>query len=345
MAFKQGGLRQGLHRSLRGAGAPMPFVGRNLGYAGPLFRQGHTVTINDYAKVYRGKPVVDFKMGDPPKGGDVAYRLMQEYDSKESQAELLADFFAKVDPKTIEVLILGAWSEASSESPDGFIDGLIERKDDLSRLKALFVGDMTYEDCEISWIIQTSYNKLLAAFPGLESLRLRGSTDLKLAPFTHDNLEELAIECGGLPSHVVDAIAGSTLPALQHLELWLGTDDYGFDGNLGTYQRLLAAIAPERLHYLGLRDSMITDELAGWLAGEPWLGSLQTLDLSLGTIGDAGARALLESPNLGGLERIDLSHHYISEELQKQLRALPCTVVLDDPEEEDEGDRYVAVAE
>jgi hypothetical protein len=204
---------------------------------------------------------------------------------------------------------------------------------------------MTYEDCEISWIIQTSYNKLLAAFPGLESLRLRGSTDLKLAPFTHDNLEELAIECGGLPSHVVDAIAGSTLPALQHLELWLGTDDYGFDGNLGTYQRLLAAIAPERLHYLGLRDSMITDELAGWLAGEPWLGSLQTLDLSLGTIGDAGARALLESPNLGGLERIDLSHHYISEELQKQLRALPCTVVLDDPEEEDEGDRYVAVAE
>ena len=30
---------------------------------------------------------------------------------------------------------------------------------------------------------------------------------------------------------------------------------------------------------------------------------------------------------------------------QQKLQALPCTVVLDDPEEEDDGDRYVAVSE
>ena len=303
------------------------------------------MTISEYAKVYRGKRVVDFKMGDSPTAGDIAYRLAQEYDSSESQSELLEDFFSKVGPESIETLIVGPWSEASSDSPQGFIDGLIERRAQLGGLKALFVGDMTYEDCEISWIIQSSYNELLAAFPGLESLRLRGATDLKLQPFVHANLQELAIECGGLPSQLVEAIAASTLPALRHLELWLGDDGYGFDGDVDTYRRLLAAIGPERLRHLGLRNAMISDDLAQWLAAEPWLGSLHTLDLSLGTIGDIGARALLASPNLGGIERIDLSHHYISAEVQQQLRSLPCAVILDDPEQEDDGDRYVAVAE
>ena len=303
------------------------------------------MTIGEYTQIYRGKKVVNFKMGDAPTPGDVAYRLTQEYDSEESQSELLEDFLNRVDPQSIEVLLIGPWSEAQETSPQEFLDGLIARRADLGGLKALFVGDMTFEDCEISWIIQASYNSLLAAFPNLESLRVRGSTQLELAPFEHANLQELAIECGGLPSSIVDAIAGSTLPALRQLELWLGADDYGFDGDVGVYQRLLSALGPQRLRYLGLRDSIISDDLAVWLAGEKWLGSLQTLDLSLGTIGDIGAQALCESAHLGGLERIDLSHHYISDAWQKKLRALPCTVVLDDPEKGGDDDRYVAVAE
>ena len=114
---------------------------------------------------------------------------------------------------------------------------------------------------------------------------------------------------------------------------------------MAVYQRLLSAIGPERLQYLGLRNAMISDELEVWLAGEPWLGTLQTLDLSLGTIGDVGAQAFCFCFFFGSLQRIDLSHHYISAAWQQKLQALPCTVVLDDPEEEDDGDRYVAVSE
>ncbi|MGO4780159.1 hypothetical protein AB4084_32275, partial [Lysobacter sp. 2RAB21] len=120
-----------------------------------------------------------------------------------------------VDPSQLEALIIGAWSEAQEEGPGGYLDGLIERRAQLPALKAWFIGDMTFEDCEISWIIQTSYNPLLAAFPNLQSLRVRGSTNLELQAFRHDSLEELAIECGGLPSNIVDAIAASTLPALN----------------------------------------------------------------------------------------------------------------------------------
>ncbi|MCS3810341.1 STM4015 family protein [Xanthomonas sp. 4461] len=303
------------------------------------------MTIGEYSEFYRGKRVVDFSVGQPASGGDVVYRLRQEYEGEGSQAELLDSLLAQVDPASIQALIIGPWRESYEEGPSGYLQRLIERRDELTALRALFVGDMVCEDCEVSWIIQTDYTPLLAAFPALQSLRVRGSSKLVLTPFTHTQLQELAIECGGLPSAIVQAIADSTLPALQHLELWLGVEDYGYDGDLGTYQRLLAAIGPERLRYLGLRNAANTDELATWLATQPWLGSLDTLDLSLGTIGDAGARALVESTQLGQLQRIDLSHHYISADWQARLATLPVTVILEDPEEEEEDERYVAVSE
>lgn len=307
------------------------------------------MTVNDTQVQYHGKSVVEFRMGDtiadPASVRTTVYRLAQDYDSAESQRELLDAFLGQVETSAIDALIIGAWSEAHDESPQGYLDGLIERRAELSALRALFVGDMTYEDCEISWIIQTSYNPLLTAFPQLRSLRIRGSSGLKLVPFAHEALEELAIECGGLPSGIVNAIAASKLPALRRLELWLGDDNYGFDGGVGTYAKLLDAIDASRLESLGLRDSQISDALASHLAAQPWLGKLKLLDLSMGTIGDAGAQALCESPHLAGLGTLDLSHHYIGADWQAKLRALPCKVVLDDPQDEDDGERYVAVAE
>ena len=307
------------------------------------------MTVNDTQDRYSGKPVAEFRMGDtiadPASVRASVYRLAQDYDSSESQRELLDAFLRQVDVAAIDALIIGAWSEAHDESPQGYLDGLIERRAELPALRSLFIGDMTYEDCEISWIIQADYNPLLAAFPQLRSLRIRGSSGLKLVPFAHESLEELAIECGGLPSGIANAIAASKLPALRKLELWLGDDDYGFDGDVGTYAKLLDAIDASRLESLGLRDSQISDALAAHLAAQPWLGKLKLLDLSMGTIGDAGAQALCESPHLAGLGTLDLSHHYIGADWQAKLRALPCKVVLDDPQDEDDGERYVAVAE
>jgi hypothetical protein len=307
------------------------------------------MTVNQTLERFFGKPVVGFRMGDTIADRQSvrthAYRLAQEYESEESQRELLDAFLAQVDTTAIEALVIGAWSEAHDTSPQDYLDALIERRADLPALRALFVGDMTFEECEVSWIIQGDYNALLAAFPDLQVLRIRGSTDLTLAPFVHAALQELAIECGGLPEGIVDAIAGSTLPALKRLELWLGDDNYGFDGDVETYARLLDAIDASRLDSLGLRNAQISDALAQHLADCEWLGRLGTLDLSMGTIGDLGAQALCESPYIAGLQALDLSHHYIGEAWQAKLKALPCRVVLDDPQDEDDGDRYVAVAE
>jgi hypothetical protein len=302
------------------------------------------MTVADYAEKFYGLPIVDYRHGDKVTRRDCVFRLSQEtYDAEESQRDVLDSFLAQVDPARLEALVIGPWSEASSEGPDGYFEALIEHR--LPALKALFVGDMTYEDCEMSWIIQTDYAPLLAAYPNLEVLRIRGTNELKLPRLSLPNLRELAIESGGLPSAIVRTIGDSTLPALKKLELWLGDEGYGFDGDLSTYKDLLAKLQPQRLEYLGLRNAEISDQLAGYLAQQSWVGSLHTLDLSMGTLGDDGAKALLASQFVRRLKVLDVRHHYISARVIEQLEALPLTLEIDAAEEADDGDRYVQVSE
>ncbi|WKB51845.1 STM4015 family protein [Eleftheria terrae] len=308
------------------------------------------MSISERTETFFGRTVHDWRPGQPlPEGRDLVWRLSLDYDAGTTMAELLDGFLAAVDPSGVEALVIGAWEEAYETSPNDALRLLSERAAELPALKALFVGDMTYEECEVSWIIQGDYTALLAAFPQLQVLRIRGTNSLTLPAFSHPALRQLVIEGGGLPASIADALSRSSLPALEHLELWLGTSEYGFEGDAELYRRVLAQLRTPQLRYLGLRDSEIADELAQWLAGEAWIEQLHTLDLSLGTIGDAGAQALCASPHVRRLARLDLSHHYISAAWQANLQALGPEVVLDDEQTADEYDgqayRYVAVGE
>lgn len=305
------------------------------------------MTINDNLESFFGKPVQDYTPGEPVEDlANCVYRLGVDYDDEQQLVDILDEFLDAIDPQQLDALIIGMWEEAHSDSVQPVLDRLVERSKELPSLRALFVGDMTYEQCEISWIIQGAYNGLLTAFPQLETLRIRGANGLELEPFKHTGLRELVIECGGLPSEIVQSLERSHLPALERLELWLGDEGYGFDGDVDTYIALLEALDASRLIYLGLRNAPIADELACYIAEQAWLGELEELDLSMGTLGDEGALALLDSPYLSSLTRLNLSHHYISDEVAARLAALPLEVDLSDPQEEDDEDeRYVAVAE
>ncbi len=308
------------------------------------------MTISDSTTTFHNKKVVQY---DPDSAfdpsPDVVYRLALDYDDERKMPELIDSFLARADKATLEALVIGMWGEPYEAGADAVIAALASRAPELPALRALFVGDMTYEECEISWIVQGNYKPLLDAFPQLEELRIRGGNELTLEPFAHQHLRKFTIESGGLDQKIALALAASSMPNLEHLELWLGADDYGFSGDVALYRKVLAQLATPGLRYLGLRDAEIADDLAAWLASEPLLASVTTLDLSLGTIGDAGAEALLQGTQLGNLARLDLSHHYISPANQQKLKALPFEVVLDDPQEEDqydgEGHRYVAVGE
>lgn len=304
------------------------------------------MTISERTEKFFGRTVRDYQGGDVAADAGIVHRLTLDYDDERSMVELLEEFLSKADKPRLEALIIGMWSEPHDTGPNDALEALVKHAAELPALKALFVGDMTYEECEISWIIQGNYQGVLNAFPQLELLRIRGSTSLELPAFSHANLKQLVIECGGLPQEITEALAQSTLPALEHLELWLGTDEYGFSGDVDLYRRAIDKLRTPTLRYLGLRDAEIADQLAPWLAGEAWVASLATLDLSLGTLGDEGAGAMLAQPeHLAKLPRLDLSHHYISEDLQAKLREAIPGVVLDDPQEPDDDYRYVAVGE
>ncbi len=135
------------------------------------------------------------------------------------------------------------WSEPGPNQPKVGIrrrlfSNCVRKPPSLPNLKALYFGEMTYEECEISWINQSGVSPLLRAFPLLEIFRVRGGTELSFSQVSHGNLRHLAIETGGLPSSVLREVFLCDFPNLEHLELLLGEEGYGFDGSAEDLQPL-----------------------------------------------------------------------------------------------------------
>ncbi|MDV5149470.1 STM4015 family protein [Streptomyces sp. SBC-4] len=323
------------------------------------------MTIGKYQQDFHGLPVFDFPSAGAdgtastplPDAAAVAWRISAPtYSEPEDELwePLFERFLKTVDPTQVRALVVGGWDEAYEESSAPVVAALIAARDRLTGLRAVFLADMTGEDCEISWIVQSDVTPLLAAYPALREFGVRGGSELEFPPIRHEGLETLVVETGGLPAEVVRGIAGSELPALENLELWLGTDNYGGDSTTEDLAPLLAGTAFPALRSLGLCNSVIQDEVAAAVAGAPVVARIERLDLSKGVLTDEGAAALLDGQPLTHLTRLDLSHHFLSEAMSDRVRAalVPhgVTVVLDDAQEpEDYGDgsvyRYVAVAE
>lgn len=312
-------------------------------------RDGEFTTLSNFL----GQRVSDYRGGKGAAGKSV-FRIRVSYDEEGEEGEpdynqRLSDFLGCPAAAKATGLILGSYDLEGGSSGDFGVPQVINAAGSLPNLAALFIGDIVQEECEVSWIQHGDYTRLLAAFPRLEMLRIRGSAGLKIGPAKHARLRALAIETGGLSKDVVSQVLRSDFPALEHLELWLGTPDYEGDCRVNDLQPLLAGKVFPKLTYLGLRNCEIIDELAAVIASSPIVDRLATLDLSLGNMGDEGAKALLQLAAKTQLRRLDLHHHYISKPLQKQLKQLPFPVDLSDSktaEEDDDIDgRFISVSE
>jgi hypothetical protein len=209
------------------------------------------------------------------------------------------------------------------------------------------VGDITYEEAEISWIQQSNVAPLLAAFPQLEELKVKGGMDLSFSGVDrHDALRKLTVESGGLPSSVPAAIGRMQLPALEELELWLGSDEYGWDGDASDLAGILSGAGLPALKRLGLMDSVIQDDVAKAAADAAIIDQLEELDLSMGTLSDEGAAALLASSKIAGLDSLVLRHHYMTDAVMARFDNFGPTVDTGDQQDDDDPDyRYVEVSE
>lgn len=307
------------------------------------------MTINENITQFAGLPVVTFDPATPPAdpAAKIAWRLHVGYEQPaDAFAQLFATWLDTVDPASVPAVVVGDWGDAwDREFP---VHLLVDAAPRLTNLRAVFVGEMTFDECEISWILQPDLTPLLVAYPALEVLRVRGAMSLKLQAIQHTGLRELAIESGGLPAHLTRAIAASDLPNCAHLELWLGTGNYGRDTTVDDLAPILDGTTLPSLRTLGLRNAEIADEVAAALATAAVVAQLETLDLSLGTLGDDGAAALLDGQPLTHLRRLDLHRHYLSDDMMTRLPAALPGVGVDvtDQQTEDEHmGRYVAVGE
>ncbi|MCP3922436.1 MAG: hypothetical protein GY714_07620 [Desulfobacterales bacterium] len=276
-----------------------------------------------------------------------AYKIMVDYDDEENGLTIAGKFKDLMnDPQIsdMQALVIGSWEEAFDMSPDDLFTSIIENSDKLQNLKALFIGEMTFEECEMSWINQGNYTEILNSFKGLEVLRVRGANGLKLGSVNHRSLKTLIIESGGLDSEVIMDLIKSNLPSLKHLELWLGVEDYGFNGDLKTLKPLFDNPFPN-ITYLGIKNSEIVDNVASYLANHAILEKIDTLDLSLGTMTDVGGEALLSGSKVNSLKKLDLHHHFMSAGMMKKLTGLSIDVDITNKNEDEDDWRYVYVSE
>jgi hypothetical protein len=312
------------------------------------------MTIGTHLAEFNGLPVFEYSAGRKivaPETSALRIGLSwDKFDEGQKFVDLFASFLTDPNASAVHSLIIGDWGGAGQgEDSSPVVEALVSARDKLPKMRALFLGEMVTEESEISWIIQSDISPLFEAFPNLEILYVRGGNGLRLGKPRHDRLCKLVIETGGMSADIVRDVTSASLPKLQHLELWLGDDGYGNAVRTDDIRSLLEKGPCGQLHYLGLRDDCRADETAKLLSQLQIPRTLRILDLSLGTLGDDGANALLASPWLPQLHQLVIHHHYVSPHVVSQLRSFVSMVDDADVQKPDVWDgkphRYVAVGE
>ena len=315
--------------------------------------------VYQHLEEYAGLPVATFNEdtdvaetgegagGDAlPPAGEAAWFVGTSFDEEEF-GDVFARFLRTVDTAEVTALIIGYWGaeyDSGAADPVALLTGAAAS---FPRLRSLFLGDITGEESEISWIEHSDISPLFAAFPRLERFDVRGSQGLSLDPVKSDALKVLRFESGGLPAAVVRAVGASELPNLERLDLWLGEENYGGDATVADLAPFLGGERLPALRHLGLADSEIQDEIAAAVAGAPVVARLESLSLAMGVLTDRGAEALLSGQPLTHLRELDLHHHFLSDAMMARVKAaLPGVEVdLGDQMEPEDDWHYIAVSE
>lgn len=242
--------------------------------------------------------------------------------------------YKKLD--SLKHMIIANWPYPyENDGSQPVIDWIVAHNDIFANLETLHIGDMTYEECEISWIGQADYSALWQALPNLKHLIVQGSMDLVFGQIDSEALESIEIICGGLPGGVIDEITKAKAPNLKKVNLYLGDENYGFDGDLDAVKRFLAESDFPKLTYLGICniDYKFADEVAGFIGDCKYAPQVEILDMSKSVLTDKGGQALLDNLHkFPKLKLLDLEYHYLSDEMMDKFKKLPITVKIGDPQ-------------
>ncbi|MGC4119443.1 MAG: hypothetical protein QM765_33725 [Myxococcales bacterium] len=202
----------------------------------------------------------------------------------------------------------------------------------------------------LSWTSAGPLRPLARLYPRLRVLKVHaGGFDLADGP-EFPLLRELTLQTCGLTAANLEGLGATGWPSLEKLELWAGSRSYQVELATGDVLPLLRPEGFPKLKHLGLMNLEFTDELCGLLPQLPLMAQLESLDLSMGTMTDAGAQALLEqAPRLRHLGRLRVAENYLSPAAVAGLAALGVPLEAGEQREAEEFEgqlhRYAAVGE
>jgi uncharacterized protein (TIGR02996 family) len=303
----------------------------------------------EYRKTFDGKdmPTMTWRWGFI-QSLRVAF---DHYSNEELQIDLdevLATFLAHPSCRFLTEVVMGLNRQDPDQEYQGLLDALARRPP--PALRSLFVGDYEFsDDTEISWTNLGDFGKLWPKVPGLRKLILQGGS-FKLGTIALPELRHAEFRTGGLSGKSVASIVKASWPKLEHLDVWFGMEEYGAEGDLDDIKALLDGKGLPALRHLGLKNCSFADDVARVIGKSKILPQLETLDLSMGNMSDAGADALVSSKDaFAKLKGLDVSTNCISNAGVRRLKGLCRGLEAGDQREADEYDgevhRYVAVGE
>jgi len=202
---------------------------------------------------------------------------------------------------------------------------------------------------QISWHHTGKLDKMWKAVPNLRTLDIE-SGEFDVGKMVAPKLEKARFITGGLSGGCAKSIATAQMPAIKHLEIYYGTDEYGGTSTIKDVKPLLDRTDLPKLEYLGLKNAEFMNEIAKAMPTAKILKQLKTLDLSLGTMTDEGAVAMAAHADaFKHLEVLDLTRNFLTKKGITAVKNLAKKVITGGQEQADEDDGdpryYVSVAE
>src|ERR671921_643267 len=140
------------------------------------------MTVNQHLGTFHGLPV--FTLPEPPEVGTVAeelpdtagvaWRLDCYAGGEVPFADLWQSFLDRVPSKEVRALVVGPWWEDEYADLRPALERILADAGRFPALRALFLADVTGEECEISWLQLTDVTPVLETFPLLEEFGVRG---------------------------------------------------------------------------------------------------------------------------------------------------------------------------
>ncbi len=232
---------------------------------------------------------------------------------------------------------------------------------DLPRLHLGDIGsdiDMAHHCVgDVGKVISKSFPRLswLKLHSGEQSWASKHET-FGIGPLALPELETLVIETCSMSKKRLKHVLDAKLPKLTTLELWFGSEDQDATARFKDLRPLLDGTAHPKVVHLGLKNAEFADELARGLPNSKIAHRLESLDLSMGTMGDAAAAELAAGAGaFPKLKTLSVDDNFLSKATVKALKAAfkgvtvvskeQKTVDADDLDDDDEPHRYVSVSE